>query len=516
MIVAVTVYPGQARITRRGTVSLPAGEHRVLVGGLPQYIHADSVRVAGRGPASVLGVGVLAQRNPQTPDAALGELEDRRDALQADLDELADRHNVLSARVELITTLARRAGGTFAQALAKNETDPGRVAQVGDALADQLTDVHTRRRELTTAMRTVQDELSEVQRRIADRQGHQPPDRTAIEVELAVSEPGEVELDVSYLVDSATWESRYDLRLVGSTLALTWYGLVTQHSGEDWPECDLRLSTARPATSVDVPELAPWFLDVERPMPKPMARSSADMAYGAAPMMAAAAPGGGGAALAAPLVQAVATVEHGEAAAVYRPSRPVAVPTDGIAHRTTVATIEFSAEVDYVTVPLVGPEAYLRATVTNTSEHTLRPGQASIFHDAEFVGTTTLAMWAPSEEVELTLGIDDRLRIERELVKRSTTKAVLGGSRRQESAYRIKVGNFGPRAAKVTVVDQVPVSRSESVQVRDVSLRPQPAEQTDLGEVTWKLDVPQGQTTEITISFRVDVAKGSTLFGGRD
>ena len=63
----------------------------------------------------------------------------------------------------------------------------------------------------------------------------------------------ELDLDVSYVALNASWTSTYDLRLEASTLALTWYGLVTQHTGEDWPECDLRLSTARPSGAASVP-----------------------------------------------------------------------------------------------------------------------------------------------------------------------------------------------------------------------------------------------------------------------
>ncbi|SDC46459.1 mucoidy inhibitor MuiA family protein [Actinokineospora iranica] len=509
-IVAVTVYPGQARVTRRGALRVAEGEQRVVVGGLPLGLHADSVRVSGRGPATVLGVDVAPERNPRTPDAALADLAERRDALRAELDALTDRQTVLDARAELITSLARRSGGAFAQALAKGEADPARVAGVGDALAGQLADVLTERRVLAEARRRTQDEHDQAQRRVDDRDDG-APDRTAITAELAVSEPGEVELEVSYLVDAASWESRYDVRLTGAALTLTWYGLVTQHSGEDWPECDLRLSTARPANSVDVPELRPWYLDVRRPPPvQPMSGG-----YGGTPEMARAAAPAAYAAT-APMAESFAVVEHGVAAATYRPARPVAVPADGTSHRTTVTVVELPAEVGHVTVPLRGPEAYLRATAVNTSEHTLRPGRASVFHDSEFVGGTDLAAWAPGEEVELTLGIDDRVRVERELVRRSAGKAVLGGTRRQEASYRVKVGNFGPRAARITVVDQVPVSRSESVVVRDVSLSPEPAARTDLGEVTWKLDVAAGQTAEIQFGFRVDIAKGAELSGWRE
>lgn len=517
-IAAVTVYPGQARITRRGAATLVAGPQRVIVGGLPLYLRADSVRVNGRGPATVLGVDVIAEHHPRSPDIAVDDLEKRRRTLQERLDELGDTDAVQTARADLIGSLARRSGSAFAKALATDATEPARVAAVSDALAEQLGTVLARRRELAEERRTVLQDFEEVSRRLADRLAAQPPDRRAIAVELEVSTDGEVELEVSYVVDDARWESRYDIRLRGETLALTWFGLITQNSGEDWPECDLRLSTARPASAVTVPELDPWYLDRVRVVPLSGGMDTDAVYAAAAPGMAA---GGqvtrGMARQAAPeLAVATATVEHGGAATTYRPARPVAVPSDGTAHRTTVIVAELPARLDHVTVPLRGTEAYLRATAVNATEHTLRPGRASIFHDTEFVGTTTLEPWAPGEEVELTLGVDDRVRVERELVRRSAGKAVLGGTRRHEAEYRITVGNYGPRTATVTVIDQVPVSRDESITVRDVHCEPKPAQQTDLGELTWKLELATGATATITMAFRVDIAKGVELSGWRD
>ena len=218
----------------------------------------------------------------------------------------------------------------------------------------------------------------------------------------------------------------------------------------------------------------------------------------------------------AELAVATAAVEQGVAATTYQPARRIAVPSDGSAHRTTITVAELPARLDHVTVPLRGPDAYLRATVVNASEHTLRPGPAAIFHDTEFVGTTALEPWAPGEEVELALGIDDRVRVERELIRRSTGKTVLSGTRRHEAAYKITVGNYGPRRASVAVTDQVPVSRDEAIVVREVKLDPKPAEQTELGEVTWKLTLAPNETAELTLAFRVDVAKDLKLAGWRE
>lgn len=521
-IVAVTVYPGGARITRRGRVTLPAGEQRVLAGGLPLGLRPESVRVSGRGPAAVLGVDVLVDRHPRSPDSLIAELTQRQQDLETRLAELDDADSVQATRAELLRRLANRSGGALARALATEAVDPARVAVVGDALADQLGAVLTRRRELAQQRRTVEEDYEEVIRSLGDRLGQQAPDRMAIAADLDVAgEAGaEVELEISYLVDDARWESRYDVRLRDDTLAVTWFGFVTQNTGEDWPECELGLSTARPASAVTVPELDPWFLDIFRPPPPAMpmverARMSDQQDSYAMPLAAAAA-GGMPPHPPPPMVQAQATAEHGVAATTYRPGRPVAVPSDGTAHRTTITVADLPARVDHVTVPVRGPEAYLRATVTNITEHTLRPGRASIFHGNEFVGTTSLDPWAPGEEVELTLGVDDRVRVERELVRRSASKAVIGGTKRREVEYRIEVANYGPAPARVTVIDQVPVSRNESIAVRDVQLNPNPAETTELGELTWRLALPPGAKQIITVGFRVDVNKAVEIAGWRD
>ena len=126
------------------------------------------------------------------------------------------------------------------------------------------------------------------------------------------------------------------------------------------------------------------------PAPAPQAYAAAAMDS----MMEEAAP---------PVREVAAAVQQGIAAATYRPARPVAVPADGTAHRATVAVFDMESTLDYVTAPVLAEEAHLRATVTNSSPHTLQPGTASVFHGPDFVGSTKLETWAPGEETELAL-----------------------------------------------------------------------------------------------------------------
>ncbi|MEU1888879.1 DUF4139 domain-containing protein [Micromonospora sp. WMMD987] len=518
-VVAVTVYPDRARVTRRGVTRLAAGEHRIRIAPLPVRLRRDSLRVAGGGAATVLGVEVSTWRQPRSTDGQVEALARRVRELTDELAEVDDDAEVETQRRQFLTRLADRAGGTYARTLATGDAGPGDVTGFADSVAAQLAESHRRRRGLARRRTGLTEELAAVERELAAAGGKREPDRLAAEVTVAVdADDTDLDLELSYLVDGARWQSSYDLRLVGESMTATWFGLVTQDTGEDWPECVLRLSTARPAAAAGVPELSPWYLDRLRPAPVALAAAS----FGAPPPPApAAAPaGGGGAARSAaprPVVrQSVAEVAQGVTAATYRPARPVAVPADGSAYRAVIAVLDLPVRLDHVTVPVLAAEAHLRATVRNTSAHTLLPGPAAVFHDADFVAATRLPTWAPGEETELALGVDDRVRVERELTRRADTRATLGSTRRRDAEYRISVANHTPRPVTVEVRDQLPVSRDEAVVVRESAVVPPPDERTDLGELTWRLRLGPGEGGDITLGFRVELGKGVELAGWRE
>lgn len=526
-IVAVTVFPDRARVTRRGRLRLPAGEVRVVLDRLPLVLQADSVRVSGSGPATVLGVDVNRRHLPRTTDEAALELEEQLRQARAQLAAIEDDDAVAAERLEFFSGLARRATRTYATALAAGDSDPTRAAELASALASQQATVREERRALAERQDRIREQIAAYERGLEARRRQREPDRLAATVPLLVNVPeGEsvdIELEVSYVVSDAGWRSTYDVRLEAEALTLTWFGLVTQRTAEDWPECDLRLSTARPSGAVAVPELDPWFLDRFRPMPVPppvpRGRSMMPMSFGGrdAPAPSADALVEEMAAIvAAPMTEAVATVEQGVTAATYQPVRPVAVPADGGAHRATVTTVEMEAALDYVTAPVRAAEAHLRATVTNTSSHTLLPGPASVFHSGDFVGTTALDVWAPGEELELALGVDDRVRVERELVRRSAAKAVLGSTRRREAEHKITISNHTPGSARVTVLDQIPVSRDDGIVVKEQWVDPEPVERTDLGLLTWRLELEPGESKEIHLGIRVEQARGVEILGWRE
>lgn len=210
-----------------------------------------------------------------------------------------------------------------------------------------------------------------------------------------------------------------------------------------------------------------------------------------------------------------AALEQSTTAATYTILTPVAIPSDGATHHTLIASLRLAAKLDRVTAPVLSDEVHLRARVTNGSEHTLLPGRASLFHQEQFVGVTELTTWGPSESVELALGLDDRVRVKRELAGRRVDKTLVGGAARHEAKWRTTVANHSGGRVKVTVLDQAPVPGSPSVSVKDVTTTPR-ANVDAVGQVTWNLDLANGESAELVLAVKVEAAKGVKLDGWRE
>jgi len=506
-IVAVTVHPDRARVTRRGTVALAAGASELVVAGLPEMLLDDSVRVAGRSDQAVrvVGVDVVRRDLVAAPDERVRAAEQAVREAERALAAIDGADAGDAAREQLLQRLALRSGDRLARALAEGAADPARVAEVSGAVAAQLVEVAAERRahaerrvEAEHARAAAQSELDRLRASGRSR-------RDAV-VAVEADGPCELALDLTYVVHGATWECAYDARVdAAGPLELTRYGLVSQSTGEDWPACELTLSTARPGLAGAVPELDPWWVDVHTPAP-PMPLAAAAPA-GELDMMR--------------LEKAVvaqdvlAELQEGALAVAWRIARPTAVPADGTPHRTTVATATLDARLDHVVAPAVDPAAHLRATVVNTGGHALLAGPLSAFVDGDFVGSTHVDTTAPGAELELYLGVDDRVAVERELMERTPHRALLGGKISAVERWRIEVHNGRPAPVRLVVRERVPVSRHPDVQVVDVDVKPEPAERDELGRLEWTASVEPNGTWEANVRFGVRHARGVPVVGWR-
>ena len=514
-ITAVTVFRDGARVQRGGTVTLAPGRQAVVIGGLPASVDPASVRVAAHGAGlTLLNVEVHhGYRTDPLRDETTrlrAEAERCRDAVRA----LDDEDAAVQARLDFLDHLSGAAATALARAVGFGRASHDDLAQMAGHLSADTADALGRRRDIAARSRAARRELEAAERRLeeAESRAGQPIAYTDVSAILEADAETPAEVELSYHVPGASWRPLYDLTLDGEQLMVSYLAEVTQQTGEDWPAVELVLATMRRGLHQGLPELDPWYIGKAVPPPPVRPR----MPHRAMALAAGGpeASGQDGAAFMPEAAVLMAEPDDSvEVGLVYRVQRPLAVPGDGGPHTTSIGRFGLDAALDHLAVPVLAPEAYLRATVTNTSPLLLLPGPARVFHGTQFVGETSLETVAAGEEFELQLGVDDQIRVERKLRRRSTGKAVIGGTRTIDVGYETTVENHRAGATTVSVHDRIPVSTDGEIRVRLREASPAPAKQTDMGELAWDLALDAGQEATVRYRFTVEHPAQVTVTG---
>ena len=515
----VTVFQDRAEVVRRGQLELKPGTQEVVIDDLPAALIEGSVRADASAtvPVRLLSTDVRTVFLDQTQNPEILALRQGLEALEEEARERTRRRDSVSLRRTFLGALAAAGGRSVARAVARGAADVQAGSAISAFLAEQSEALDRETAQLETRDRAAAREREAIEKRLAALAEAGATNRRQVAVGLEAGEAGRLELEVRYQVHGCRWVPVYDLRMVsadGNTqLAMTYLAEVTQRSGEEWEGTALALSTARALGGTVVPELAPWVLQPWEPPPRPgLTAAGTPVAPAAmrreqtlepAPAFAAAR-----LAAAAPAMEsaetASAAVEAQGPTAIFRVTGRSSVPSDGSPHKVLIGEFPLEHRIDYITAPKLAAEAYRRATITNSSPVVLLPGRAQIFADSRMIGATRIPLVPPRGELELSLGVDDRVKVKREMVGGGAEKKLLQDRRVLSHAFRIEVSNLTGRRQRVVVRDQLPISRDDRIRVRDARLVPAPTEQDRMGRLEWALDIEDGAKREISIGYTIE------------
>lgn len=516
-ITAVTVYPDGAKLTREVTFSAPsAGAHELLVTDLPYDSDAGLIRLAAREGLQLGAFTLRADRLPPREDplteaqvaakAAVEEAEAAAGQAQLALEAITAKVEAAEAQVRFLSS--------FTGALPDGATPETIKAMAGMIGAETLAARQAAlaaKAELPPAQKAVTEAQEAVAKAQAafDALPSVDMDYTALSVAVTASVAGEQTVTVTQYVGNASWQPVYDLNLTregGDKLTLDRSVLVTQYTGEDWDGVALTLSSSRPSEQSAPSQLWPELrsigpeVDIEELARKSM--GAADVLYESAPATEA---------VAAPITAGMAY--EGDTV-VYQYPEPVSVATGSENLRLALDSLDFAPVVEAVAVPRLDDTAFVTATFTNASDEPLLPGQAMLFREGVLVGSTMLDVIAPGVETDLGFGAIATLRVKREMPKRAggETGVFTSANQQTESAV-ITVENTGTEAWRLRILDQVPYSEQDDLEV-EVTASPEPTE-TDVdgqrGILAWEFDLSAGGKQSITLEHSLTWPEGMVL-----
>ena len=448
----VTCLEDRAVIAREGRAVLEAGKQRLRIEGASPAIADRSLSVSVEG-AQVVSARVERSWN-KPPEKPLTELQEKIERLEKE----RDAKDAEIARLQGQERIQRLAQMDVLRAMAEQSTEnAGSVEQWRAQLARAREALRVTSEALLTATREHHALATRIAELYQARLTEQPRPvlECAIELEVESASAREAVVKARYLVACAAWRPAYRARLFereGQTqVRIEADAVVWQASGEAWSDVVLELSTERPTLGTEPPSLSEDFLrsreksQQERKVVEVALREEAIDALG------------GGA-------EEMMGVDDGGEVRLLRAQGRSSVPSDGRPHRLPMFAFETPAKAEIVATPEKSPLASVVARFENTGPAVLLAGPVELARQSGYVGRGQIAFAGKGEEVKLSFGSEDRLRVGRHDAVETSESKLTG---RRSTRHRVKVWltNLADAPANLVVEERIPVSELAEVQI---------------------------------------------------
>lgn len=179
---------------------------------------------------------------------------------------------------------------------------------------------------------------------------------------------------------------------------------------------------------------------------------------------------------------------------------------------TVVDMVQYSIPVEYqyYCVPKIENRVYLTANIIGWETYNFIEGEASISLDGAFLGKSVLSTQLATDTMQLSLGQDKSIAIDRTLVKDLTKRRTIGTKCEVSRDWKILIKNNRSQKINITVLDQVPVSRYQDVEVTIGNLS-NGTKNNDNGTIEWKLQMEPNESKELELNYKVKYPKNRSV-----
>ncbi|SDZ91196.1 mucoidy inhibitor MuiA family protein [Psychroflexus halocasei] len=164
----------------------------------------------------------------------------------------------------------------------------------------------------------------------------------------------------------------------------------------------------------------------------------------------------------------------------------------------------------YFAAPELSSSVFLIAEVSDWEEIDLLTGEAQIYFDNTYVGTTSILPQNIDEKLTISLGSDQQITLEREQPEKMSSKSFFGGTRIVEKAYDIKMKNNKNRSISLLVQERLPISQNDEIKVEDIK-HDATFYDKDKGFLNWELTLDSQSQKTLKYSYKVKYPKGKSI-----
>ena len=315
------------------------------------------------------------------------------------------------------------------------------------------------------------------------------------------------DFELKYLVGGTGWSPTYDIRVkdVIAQIDMEYKAKIINQSEEEWDNVKLSFSSAMPTESQVTPDMEPWTLNFDNKRnlegrlnefrPNTINKAEAMKRSGN---------------IALPEGVEFAEVELSLVDFEFKTDGVYSIPSNGKPYMVNITSYNLPVTFKYMAIPKVDKAAFLVAEVTGWEDLNLIEGPTNIYFRGTFMGKSYLKPEYANDTLNISLGRDNKVIINRVKVEDYKGEKLIGLNKREEFNYKISVRNTNPANIKFTLYDQIPIAQDNDIKVEiiDISNANQ-----DLynGRLKWEFDLASKEAKEFTVHFAVKYPKNKEV-----
>jgi uncharacterized protein (TIGR02231 family) len=323
-------------------------------------------------------------------------------------------------------------------------------------------------------------------------------------------------LSYTYNVGGVYWNPFYDIKFTNPTdpAAFVLKAQLTQQTGEDWNDIKLIFSTEQPNNRRILGTLYPYYLSVPRVENYSLsgaktrqAKSDNMMAEVMVIEDASAAPMANATKYSDMTVSQLTMLGK-----EYEVGMKHTIISDGKEKIIALETKSTKADYKHYTIPKLEKSAYISALMPSWEDLELMDAAGKIYLENNYINDTYISSSNTSDTLNLSIGQDKRVAVDRKVAKSKPEKTgLLGNTTETIVTITLSIKNNNQTPIDINVVDQIPLSNKEDIKITAGDLsKAQYDEKT--GKLTWDFSLKALEQKTITFNYTVRQPKGVNLF----
>ena len=189
---------------------------------------------------------------------------------------------------------------------------------------------------------------------------------------------------------------------------------------------------------------------------------------------------------------------------------PYTIKSSNKDYVVSMKTYQTDATYIYYTVPRIEERAFLVASLKNWEQYNLLEGEASIYFEDTFIGTSLIDTRFTKNNLDISLGVDKNITVKRTKSKDFTTKQFIGNKKEETSLWDIAIKNNKRQSIKIIILDQIPISTREEITIAlDKSFNGELDKKT--GEIKWLKIINSNDIEEFQLKYTARYPKNKEL-----